>query len=91
MIFKTIKKFGESEVDEKKSKFLGKVFYVQNIEEAERIIENIRKEYKEARHNCYAYRILEGKNTLERQSDDGEPSRNSGKSYAWDSAKKRTC
>ena len=80
MEFKTVKKFGESLVTEKKSKFIGKAFYVENSKEAEVIIERIKKQYYDARHNCYAYRIINDDNIIERQSDDGEPARNSRKS-----------
>jgi uncharacterized YigZ family protein len=44
--------------------------------DAEKFIENIRKEFHDATHNCYAYRI--DPNEL-RYSDDGEPSGTAGK------------
>ncbi|MCI8310578.1 MAG: YigZ family protein [Clostridia bacterium] len=82
MEFKTIEKIGEGIILEKKSKFIGKAFYIENSKQAEEIIEKVKKEHYDARHNCYAYRILEGNCILERQSDDGEPARNSRKSNA---------
>ena len=78
MEFETVEKFGESIVIEKKSKFLGKAFYIEDKEEAEKIIEDIKKKHYDARHNCYAYRILEKSNILEKQTDDGEPSGTAG-------------
>ena len=77
MMFKTINENGKAQVVEKKSKFIANAFYVESVKEAEEIIEKIKKEYHDARHNCYAYRILEESNIIERQSDDGEPSRDS--------------
>ena len=89
-MFKTIKNAGTAEVIEKKSKFIANIFYVESISEAEKIIEKIKKEYHDARHSCYAYRILEENGTLERQSDDGEPARNCRSTYAWNSSKERS-
>lgn len=76
-MFRTIENNGKSVIIEKKSKFIASAFYVENISDIEKIIEEIRKKYHDARHNCYAYRILEKNVIIERQSDDGEPSRNS--------------
>ena len=42
------------------------------------IIEQLRKKYWDARHNCYAY-VLGGKSEIQRFSDDGEPSGTAGK------------
>lgn len=77
-MFKTIEKNSQSLIIEKKSKFIAKAFYVESIKEAEKIIEEVKKEYHDARHNCYAYRILEENSIIERQSDDGEPSGTAG-------------
>lgn len=82
-MFKTVKKASKGEVIEKKSKFIANVFYVESVLDAEKIIEEIKKKYHDARHNCYAYRIIEGNSISERQSDDGEPSRNGRFTYAW--------
>ncbi len=77
-MFNTIEKNAESLIIEKKSKFIGNVFYVESTREAEEIIEKIRKKYYDARHNTFAYRVLEGERAVERQSDDGEPSGTAG-------------
>ena len=77
-MFKTIKENVYSEIVEKKSKFIANVFYIESKEEAERIIKEINKKYFDARHNCYAYRITEDINVLEKSSDDGEPSGTAG-------------
>lgn len=76
--FITIKEQKMAEIIEKKSKFIAKVFYISNIQEAEKILEETRKQYYDARHNCYAYRVIEKGQIIERGSDDGEPSGTAG-------------
>ena len=66
---------GTSEVVVKKSRFLGITFPVETPEEAAEKIAGIRKKYYDARHNCYAYRLV----GAEKFSDDGEPSQTAGK------------
>ena len=77
-IYRTIKNFGESEIVEKKSRFLGKIKQVETEEEALAYIESLKKQYWDARHNCFAYIIGENGETV-RCSDDGEPSGTAGK------------
>ena len=76
--FITIKKNVQSEIVEKKSKFIANLFYVESIEQAESVIKETRKEYFDARHNCIAYRIVKDNQVVERFSDDGEPSGTAG-------------
>ncbi len=76
--YKTIFQGGTGEYIMKKSKFIATVEPVQTEEDAVRIIEDIKKKYWDARHNCYAY-IIGNKNPLMRFSDDGEPSQTAGK------------
>lgn len=76
--FKTINKEGLSKVVEKKSQFIGQAYYVESKEEAERIIKDTKKKYSDARHNCYAYIILENNNLITKSNDDGEPSGTAG-------------
>lgn len=76
--FKTILQNATSEIEEKKSKFIGNIFYVETVKEAEQQIKEIKKKYFDARHHCYAYRIVENDSIVERQSDDGEPSGTAG-------------
>lgn len=77
-MYKTIKENVISEVVEKKSKFIAQLFYIENKEEAEEIIKGINKKYHDARHNCYAYRVLDERGIIEKSSDDGEPSGTAG-------------
>ena len=76
--FLTIKENVQAEIVEKKSKFIANLFYIENIEEAEKIIKETRKKYFDARHNCIAYRVIEDGQIVERFSDDGEPSGTAG-------------
>ena len=63
---------------EKKSKFIANIFHVETREEAENIIKETRKKYSDARHNCYAYSILDKTTNITKSSDDGEPSGTAG-------------
>lgn len=77
-VFLTIKQNCQTEITEKKSKFIANIFYVESVNEAEEIIKSTKKKYHDARHNCLAYRIMENENIIEKQSDDGEPSGTAG-------------
>ena len=77
-MFKSIKENASAEVVEKKSKFIANVFYVESREEAEEIIKKVNKQYHDARHNCYAYRVITSDGIIEKASDDGEPSGTAG-------------
>ena len=76
--FITIKDNVQSELVEKKSKFIANLFYVESVKEAEKIITKIKKKNFNARHNCIAYRIIEQERVIEKSSDDGEPSGTAG-------------
>lgn len=76
--YKIVYKGGEGEIVEKKSRFIAHVFPVTKEEQALEYIETLKKQYWDARHNCYAYVIGE-KQQLQRFSDDGEPSGTAGK------------
>ena len=67
---------GESELTEKRSRFLGHLRRVESEEEAKAFILQIKKQYHDARHNCWCWRIGDD---LERFSDDGEPQGSAGK------------
>ncbi len=71
-------KGGEAELVEKKSRFIATVRPVESEEEAAAFIEEMKKKYYDARHNCSAY-VLGSKAQLTRSSDDGEPSGTAGR------------
>ena len=66
----------QTELVEKRSRFLGHVWPVTGEEEARARIEEMKKRYYDARHNCWCYRLREG--GVERYSDDGEPQGTAG-------------
>lgn len=80
MQYKTIKERSTAEIVEKKSKFIANIFHIESKEEAEQIISSIKKEYYDARHNCFAYSFYDEKSMqiYTRSSDDGEPSGTAG-------------
>lgn len=75
---KTIMQNARAEIEEKKSRFIANIFYVESVEEAEQNLKQIKKQYFDARHHCYAYRIIETTGIKEKQSDDGEPNGTAG-------------
>lgn len=70
---------GESsaEYEEKHSKFIANLRHCETEEEALKFIEEMRSKYWDARHNCFAYSVENGK--ISRFSDDGEPHGTAGK------------
>jgi len=66
---------GRGEYDEKRSRFLGCVWPVESEEEARARIEETRKRYFDARHNCFCYLLRSG---TVRYGDDGEPQGTAG-------------
>lgn len=63
---------------EKGSRFISFLIPVETAEQAKAEIDRIRKEYHDARHHCFAYRLgLKG--DIWRMNDDGEPSSSAGK------------
>lgn len=76
--FVTIKENVQTEITEKKSKFIANLFYIENVEEAEKLIKQTKKKYHDAKHNCIAYRVIDKGQMIEKSSDDGEPSGTAG-------------
>lgn len=76
--YKTVYEGGTGEIVEKKSRFIATVRPVRTEEEALAFIEEMKKKYWDARHNCSAY-VLGERQEIMRCSDDGEPSQTAGK------------
>ena len=53
--YQIIEQGGAGEIEEKKSRFIAHVAPVTTEEEALAFIDARKKEYWDARHNCYAY------------------------------------
>ena len=66
----------ESEFTEKRSRFITHVWRVETEAEARARIEEMKKKYYDARHNCWCYLLREG--GVVRYSDDGEPQGTAG-------------
>ncbi|HHZ02583.1 MAG TPA: YigZ family protein [Tissierellia bacterium] len=75
--YKSVHKEGRDEIIINKSRFIGTACPVESEEEALEFIDRIKKEFKDATHNVYAYVIGENSN-IQRFSDDGEPSGTAG-------------
>ena len=69
-----MKKLKESLYIDKKSKFYGYLYELENIDEVETILDNLKKENKKAKHFCYAYVF----DNIQKKYEDKEPSGTSG-------------
>lgn len=76
--YKIIEHGGTDEIEEKKSRFIAHVAPASTEEEALAFIESKKKQFWDARHNCYAYVLGEQAQTV-RFSDDGEPGGTAGR------------
>lgn len=77
--FYTIRDSSTAEIIEKKSRFIANAYHVDSREQAENKINELKKKYFDAKHNCFAFSIIdENDNLLEKSSDDGEPSGTAG-------------
>ena len=68
--------YGEAEYIEKRSRFIGRVWHIEDEAEALSHIKEMRKIHWDAAHNVYAYSIRDG--NIARFSDDSEPSGTAG-------------
>ena len=72
----TIQGDAVAEIEEKRSKFIANVSFVDSEEKALQFLDTIRAEHRTARHHVYAYVLREGNRI--RYSDDGEPAKTAG-------------
>ena len=71
-------KGGQGEITEKKSRFIATVRPVESEDEAVSFINETKKKYWDARHNCSAF-VVGKRQELTRCSDDGEPAGTAGR------------
>ncbi len=76
--YSTVRQYGSQEIVIKKSRFIGHAKPVATEEEAIAFIEELKKKYWDATHNCSAYLIGE-RDQFQKALDDGEPSGTAGK------------
>ena len=76
--FKSIAKKAEGLFKDNGSRFIAKAYPVESESEIKEIISAIKKEYYDARHHCYAYRLGYLGDKF-RANDDGEPSSTAGR------------
>jgi uncharacterized YigZ family protein len=74
----TISKPSTGLFKDKGSKFLSFAYPVKDEKEVKSIFDQLRKDYFDARHHCFAYRLGADKKIF-RVNDDGEPSGTAGK------------
>ena len=77
-IYKSIASPSEGLFKDNGSRFIALAYPVESEDEVRDIVAGLRKEYHDARHHCYAYRIGKDGSTW-RASDDGEPSGSAGR------------
>ncbi len=76
--YKSIASPSEGLFKDNGSRFIALAYPVETEEEVREIVNGLRKEYHDARHHCYAYR-LGYKRDIFHASDDGEPSGSAGR------------
>ena len=77
--YKTVsdEKIFTADYEIKKSKFIAHVKHVETEEEAREFIQQIKKKFFDARHNCAAY-VLGENGEKQKSNDDGEPGGTAG-------------
>jgi len=75
--YRTISSGGESLYKEKGSKFIGLSYHVKTKEQVKEKLEEVKSDYHDGRHHCYAY-VLENDASEVRANDDGEPGHSAG-------------
>lgn len=76
-VYRTLRESASDEFTVNKSRFIGHGCPCETEEEALAFLSKVREQYKDARHNCYAY-IIGLNSGIMRYSDDGEPGGTAG-------------
>tara|TARA_R110000868_G_scaffold115625_2_gene308667 strand:- start:503 stop:1102 length:600 start_codon:yes stop_codon:yes gene_type:complete len=77
-IYQTISKKSEGFYKEKGSKFIAYAYPVKNTSEVKEKVGELKKEYYDARHHCFAFILEENNQQIVRANDDGEPGHSAG-------------
>jgi len=78
MFYTTIRQSVESEYILKKSRFISLLIPMFQIPDVQKALQDVRFKYPGANHYCYAYILKTEGGTMERCSDDGEPTGTAG-------------
>jgi uncharacterized YigZ family protein len=73
----TLSNKGESLFKDRGSKFIGIATHVSTEDDVKQYLDELRKQYYDARHHCYAY-VLGAERKVFRANDDGEPNHSAG-------------
>lgn len=76
--YNTVQSKAQAEFKDRGSRFIAYVFPIESVEEAKKIIQELRREHPKAAHVCFAYR-LDFQGQVFRANDDGEPSGSAGR------------
>ena len=76
--YKSIAARSEGLFKDNGSRFIAFAFPVETPDQVKEIVDSLKKEYHDARHHCYAYRLGYLGDTF-RANDDGEPSGSAGR------------
>ena len=77
-VYKSVESPSEGLFKDRGSRFISLLYPVESESEVREIVASLKKEYHDARHHCYAFRLgLDG--SVWRASDDGEPSGTAGR------------
>lgn len=74
----TINSISQGEYKENKSRFIAFAYSIERVEEVKILVDKLKKDYYDARHHCYAYKIGVGEEQISRAFDDREPSHTAG-------------
>lgn len=74
----TINSTSQGEYKENKSRFIAFAYSIERVEEVKILVDKLKKDYYDARHHCYAYKIGVGEEQISRAFDDREPSHTAG-------------
>ncbi len=75
---KGVKESAKIKINVKRSIFIASTSRVNSVDEAREFISMKKREFRDATHNCWAFRVFESGQILEGHSDAGEPSGTAG-------------
>lgn len=74
----SVKETGDGLYKDRGSRFIARAYRVETEEDVKAVLDDLRREFHDARHHCYAYRLGLTAEKY-RANDDGEPSGSAGR------------